>query len=109
MSSEASTHNESPADIRREHQTFLVSGRIVFETVVALREQGDRIIDAEPNLYFDFREVTRTDSSAIVLLLVWLRKAKRAQKPIRFINPPQSMVDMAQAFDVKSFLSFSAE
>ena len=108
MDSKASTHLETPAEIRKEHQTFMVSGRIVFETVLALRGQGDVLIKSEANPCFDFREVTRTDSSAVALLLAWLRKAKQDDKVIRFINLPQSMLDMAQAYDVKSFLSISA-
>lgn len=105
MSNDILNHEAAPTEIRRDHQTFLISGQIVFGTVVALRTEGDALIDAEPNPCFDFREVTRTDSSAVALLLAWLRKAKNAQKTVRFINLPQSMVDMAQAYDVKSFLA----
>jgi phospholipid transport system transporter-binding protein len=102
------TSTDTHSEIRREHQNFMVSGRILFETVTALRKQGDALIETEENPCFDFREVTRTDSSAVALLLAWLRKAKGDGKAIRFINLPQSMLDMAQAYDVRSFLGISS-
>lgn len=97
-------HAEAVPEIRQENKSLLVSGSIVFDTVVALREQGDDLIQTQETLCFDFREVSRTDSSAIALLIAWLHQAKALNKTIRFINLPQSMLYMAQAFDIKNFL-----
>ncbi len=81
-----------------------VIGSINFNTVVALRNLGDAIIKTESKLCFDFKDVTHADSSALALLLAWLRLAKQQDKPLSFINLPESLLIMAQAFDIKSFL-----
>jgi phospholipid transport system transporter-binding protein len=84
---------------------FKVSGVVSFETASQLREAGTRLLDRYSELCFDFVNVTRADSSAIALLLSWIRYANKKHKQILFINLPRQLWDIATVSGVSALLN----
>ena len=67
-----------------------VSGALTFETVPALYQDTMAWFAGEGELVIDLSRVTRTDSAGLALLIEWLRRAREANRPLRFTGmPPQ--------------------
>lgn len=90
--------------IQQAGDCYAVSGEIIFDNVVELERQGSQIIQAQDKVIFDFGEVARSDSSALALLLAWLRSANKFHKSISYKNVPETLLIMAQSFDINTFL-----
>ena len=52
----------------------------------------------------DLGEVTELDSSALALLLAWLREAKAGGRTIAFANLPESLRTIARLYGVEDIL-----
>ena len=46
---------------------------------------------------FDLAGVERADSAGLALLIEWMRRARRAGRPVRFLNLPPQMLEIARA------------
>ena len=90
--------------IRREGERMLVSGALTLASVAADLEQGKAAI-AEGVRSIDLAEVGELDSSALALLLAWLREAKRQGKQLTFTNLPQGLTTIASLYGVAELLS----
>jgi phospholipid transport system transporter-binding protein len=88
-----------------EGNNFKVSGVVSFETAFQLSEVGTRLLDQYSELCFDFANVIRADSSAIALLLSWIRYANKQHKQVLFINLPQQLLDIATVSGVSALLN----
>lgn len=73
-----------------------VSGALTFDTVAKLRTAGNQLIAKRNKLEFDFKNVTRCDSSALTLLTAWTRLSRKNGNAILFINLPQQLYDIAK-------------
>lgn len=76
--------------------TILVSGDLVFSTVVRLLEQVGPMLTKAPNPVVDLASVVNCDSAGLVLLLEWVAVGARAGKRVRFLNLPPALVGIAQ-------------
>ena len=56
-------------------------------------------------LGIDFGEVTKANSTALVLMISLLREAKKHNKTITFINVPDTVLRLAKACHVEKILS----
>ncbi len=75
---------------------FILQGNLGFQTVKYLRDEGNVLIENTPGeILFDFEQVTHSDSSALTLLTAWTRCARKWCKPIRFINLPPKLKEVA--------------
>jgi len=52
----------------------------------------------------DLAEVGELDSSALALLLAWLREAKRQNRSLSFANLPQGLTTIARLYGVAELL-----
>lgn len=75
---------------------IVVAGVLNFDTVVALRELGNQLMQQQSSVIFDLAKVKQVDSSALTLLLAWYRYAKQQSKSISFINIPQQLFEIAE-------------
>ncbi len=75
---------------------FQVSGNLSFKTVPEVRDLGNALLQQASDPVFDFKDVSRSDSSALSLLTGWLRQARQLDKSIRFVNLPQHLMDIAR-------------
>jgi phospholipid transport system transporter-binding protein len=92
--------------IRREGDRMLVSGALTLASAAADLEQGKAAI-AEGARSADLGEVGELDSSALALLLAWLREAKRQGRQLSFTNLPRGVTTIASLYGVAELLSDS--
>lgn len=88
--------------IEREGRWF-VQGAMTMDQAAGLLEQGAQLCEAADRV-FDLGEVTLADSSAIAVVLGWLRRARTAGKTIQVWNPPAAFVSLADLYGVDELL-----
>lgn len=84
---------------------FSVKGELVFSTVSRWRRTGRRYIQKAEQPSIEFSQVKFCDSSSVALLLAWLRDAKESGKVLRFVHPPQQLLDVARVYGVLDLLN----
>jgi len=92
--------------IRREGERMLVGGALTLATVAALLHEGNEAI-AQGVRTVDLGEVGELDSSALALLLAWLREARRRDGSLCFENLPQGLTTIARLYGVADLLPVS--
>jgi len=92
--------------MRREGERLIVSGSLTLASVAAALSEGNAAI-AEGVQTVDLAEVGELDSSALALLLAWLREAKRQNRSLVFANPPQGLTTIARLYGVAELLPAS--
>lgn len=94
----------STSSIAIDNNTLKILGELTFDTVVQLRNQGEQQIKKIDNVQIDFTEVTKCDSSALVLMLAWMRAAKSSGNKLRFISIPKELLAVAKLYGINEFL-----
>ena len=89
--------------IRRDGDRMMVSGPLTLAHVAAALGQGNEAIGAGARSV-DLGEVGELDSSALALLLAWLREAKRRDRDLVFTNLPQGLTTIARLYGVAELL-----
>jgi|SRR5688500_3306451 phospholipid transport system transporter-binding protein len=89
--------------IRREGDRLLVSGPLTLANVAATLGEGKAAIAAGARS-IDLGEVGELDSSALALLLAWLREARRLDRDLVFTNLPQGLTTIARLYGVAELL-----
>lgn len=89
--------------IRREGERMAVSGALTLATVADALREGCAAI-GEGVRTVDLAEVGELDSSALALLLAWLREAKRRDCSLSFTNLPQGLTTIARLYGVAELL-----
>jgi len=90
--------------MRREDNRIVLSGPLTLANVAQVLEEGRRHL-AEGAATVDLAEVSELDSSALALLLAWLREAKAAGRSIVFANLPESLQTIARLYGVQDLLA----
>ena len=84
-----------------------LEGDLSFETVPAVLAQSEEYAaraDLPSQLTIDFSRVTAVDSSAVALLLDWLRQAKARGKALHFANLPPTLLALARLYGVAELI-----
>jgi phospholipid transport system transporter-binding protein len=89
--------------IRREGERMIVAGPMTLASVGALLEPGRAQI-ARGVRTVDLGEVSELDSSALALLVAWLREARARGRDLAFTGLPQGMVAIARLYGVADLL-----
>jgi phospholipid transport system transporter-binding protein len=89
--------------IRREGDRMIVSGVLTLASVAAALREGNAAI-GEGVRIVDLGEVGELDSSALALLLAWLREARRQNHGLSFTNLPQGLTTIARLYGVADLL-----
>ncbi len=92
--------------IRREGERMVVSGVLTLANVAEALAQGNAAI-GEGVRSVDLAEVGELDSSALALLLAWLREARRRDCELVFTNLPQGLTTIARLYGVADLLPAS--
>ena len=90
--------------IRREAGRLLLSGPVTLGNVAELLAEGRRQLAADAVTTVDLAEVTDLDSSALALLLAWLRDARAAGRSLAFANLPDGLRTIARLYGVEDLL-----
>jgi len=89
--------------IRREGDRMVVSGSLTLANVASVLRDGNAAI-AEGVRVVDLGEIGELDSSALALLLAWLREAKQQSRDLSFANLPQGLTAIARLYGVADLL-----
>lgn len=99
------------AEVVESETGFSVFGKIHFDNILALRRQGDRMINSivQKDLVVDLSGIESSDSSGLSLLLRWLRYAGQQGKTLRIINMPESLYKVAKVCGIVTLLGVAAQ
>ncbi|GAB4122223.1 MAG: hypothetical protein Fur0026_14200 [Sideroxydans sp.] len=92
--------------IRIDNERLLVSGPLTLETVGELA--AARLCAEQPVREIDLAGVDRVDSSAVALLLHWVRQIQEKKCSLSFANVPEDLRNLAALYDVADILALPA-
>lgn len=87
--------------IERDGRWF-VQGAMTMDQAAALLEQGEAVCSTDCTI--DLAEVSTADSSAVAVVLGWVRRAREAGKTLQVLNPPAAFVSLADLYGVDELL-----
>jgi len=89
--------------IERDGRLF-VEGAMTMNQAASLLSEGEKLCAAADSV-IDLKEVTVADSSALAVLIGWVRHAQAMGRHIKVANPPQSMLSLASLYGVDEMLA----
>lgn len=89
--------------IRSDGGSLRVEGPITFANVEAVLSEGLRSFDG-PQVRVDLAGVTEVDSSALSMLLEWVRQAASKGQRIDFVNLPPNLTSLARLYGVTELI-----
>lgn len=89
--------------IELEAGRLLVKAPLVMTNARGLLEAGRSSLRPGEQV-FDFSEVTEADSSALAVMLGWLREARHSRSTVKFANIPKGVVSLAELYGVTELL-----
>ena len=94
--------------IRREGSRYLVEGAVNLDTVAGLLAEGIRIFEGTRPLV-DFSAINAADSSALSLMLEWVRQLKRQGRDIAFANLGDDLTSLTHLYGIADLIPIAAE
>ena len=85
--------------IIQDGDNYRIQGRITIANANALLAEGLKLF-ARDGLVVDLSQLEEVDSSAISLVLEWLREAQRNQRKLRFTGLPDNLKSLATLYGV---------
>lgn len=85
--------------ITRDGNSYRVQGPVTMANVTSLLAEGTKLFDHEA-LVVDLSEVEEVDSSAVSLMLQWMREAKQRNQTLAFTNLPNNLKSLATLYGV---------
>jgi phospholipid transport system transporter-binding protein len=85
--------------IAGENGRYSVQGSITMANATTLLEQGAELLGGQ-DAVVDFGQVEEVDSSAIGLMLAWLRAAAAQNRTLRFSHLPENLKTLAALYGV---------
>ena len=91
------------ANIEFSNGRLRVRGPFTLTTVESILRDASQRLDG-PEVSVDLSAVTETDSSAVGLLLAWVRDAAASGHRVRFENLPPNLKSLISLYDVGEFI-----
>jgi len=92
--------------IVRRGNRYLIEGPVTLESVGALIDEGTALEGG--NVVVDLAGVTNADSSALSLLLEWVRQFRRGGRQIAFANVSGNLRSLAELYGVVDLIPIAA-
>jgi len=89
--------------IEHEGGRLVVKVPLLMANARGLLEAGRSVLQPGEQI-FDFSAVTEADSSAIAVMLGWLRAAEQARATVKFANIPAGVRSLAELYGVSELL-----
>ena len=93
--------------IHRDGDRLVLSGALTLDTVGALYDQGLEA-GADGSLEVDMAAVDTVDSSAVSLMLNWVREARRIRISLFFTHVPRNLQSLAHLYGVEDLIPLGA-
>lgn len=92
---------------RRGEGAFVLCGELSFATVPALLREGGNLFDGQTQVTVDLKDVTRSDSAGLALLVEWTRQAREHGATLVLRNITPQMLAIAQVSGLDRILSLN--
>ncbi|HEX6829084.1 MAG TPA: STAS domain-containing protein [Burkholderiales bacterium] len=89
--------------VSRDGDIFRVSGPVTLENVTAVVQEG-RDAFAGSDVVVDLSGLANVDSTAISMMLEWMRDAARGGRRMRYANLPENLRTLAKVYGVLEVL-----
>lgn len=89
--------------IDREGGRLVVKVPLLMANARGLLDAGRSVLQPGEQI-FDFSAVSEADSSAIAVMLGWLRSAEKARSTVKFANIPVGVRSLAEVYGVSELL-----
>lgn len=99
--------NKPATTIFRDGDRVIVDGSVTVDNVVALTQKGIVLFEGQA-LTVDLGKVTEVDSTAISMLLEWLRAVQHNNDSLRIENTPQNLSSLIQLYSVAEMIPLSS-
>ncbi len=86
-----------------------LSGVLDLDSVPALLSAIETLTYDTSAVAVDLRGVERADSAGVALLVDWMRRAREAQRDIRFLNMPSQMLNIARVSGLDAILPLARD
>jgi phospholipid transport system transporter-binding protein len=85
---------------------FRVRGHVSFNTVLALRLRGEKILASAPHsVEIDLSDMKEGDASSLALLLSWMRYAKKEQRTLIITHASAAFLRMQKMFGLTDIMT----
>lgn len=81
-----------------------VTGRLTIEMAAGWFGKGLPLKNGMSEVLVDLSQADVVDSSAVSLMLVWLREAQRNRVELSFVNVPDNLLSLAKLYGVAEIL-----
>ena len=85
--------------IVQDGDNYRIQGRITIANANALLAEGLKLF-VRDGMAVDLSQLEEVDSSAVSLVLEWLREAQRNQRKLRFTHLPDNLKSLATLYSV---------
>ncbi len=83
-------------------------GSVTMANVTGIRQQGlSRLRHGD--VVVDWAAVTEVDSSAVSVLLEWLRAAQQSGRSVRFVHLPENLISLVRLYGALALLPPAVE
>ncbi|MBS1159200.1 MAG: binding protein (contains domain) [Proteobacteria bacterium] len=89
--------------IERQAGRLLVKVPLIMANARGLLDAGRAALQAGEQV-FDFSEVSEADSSALAVMLGWLRAAAASQSALKFAHVPTGVRSLAELYGITELL-----
>lgn len=89
--------------IRAAEDRLEVSGAMTLASATGLLADGSGLM-ARPENVFDLAHVQEVDSSGLAVVFGWVRAAAQQGKTVRIVNPPATLLSLADLYGVTDLL-----
>lgn len=93
--------------ITRSGNRLQLTGDVTMSTISQLLAGGLFPVDTKADgneLQIDLSGLGKVDSSAVSLMLSWMREAKQGNLQVRFVNVPENLASLAKLYGVADVL-----
>ena len=90
--------------IERAADRLFVDVPMVMGNAKALLAAGEGVLVAQGSALLDLSRVLEADSSAVAVMLAWLRRAAEKGVQVHFANVPQGVRTLAELYGVTELL-----
>lgn len=88
----------------QQDESLLASGDLVFATVTVLLAQGEALFAGRDEVVIDLRNIKRSDSAGVALLLEWLERGRAAGTRVRYRNIPDALLKIARLSNIEPLI-----
>ncbi len=83
---------------------LIIHGEFGFATASDLLAQGEKLINRGQDLTIDLSGVTGSDSAGLAVMLEWMDQFMAAGQQLRFLNVPESLLEIARVSNLADLL-----